>query len=165
MGTSPTMLLYGSVFARFAALEKKQPTWRLQPCSNGVVNFEPALIEEVNLGSVVDGDCPAASCSVQVTGADKQPIITIVAKNNIGRGMPGQSQNLCVHLQPPTGAGQELKVKDAGKGDYSATYVFTEEGKHEIGVTMRNVHVAGSPVSFDVKTLVSSVTKPFQRYR
>ena len=159
------LLIYGSVFARFAALEKKQPSWRLRPCSNGVVNFEPAPIEEANLGSVVDGDCPAASCSVLVTGADKQRTITIVAKNNTGRGMPGQSQNFHVHLQPPKGAGQVLVVTDAGKGNYSATCVLTEEGKHEIGVMIRNVHVAGSPLSFVVNTLVSSVTKPLQRSR
>ena len=142
------LVMYGDITPRYKALKASQSSWHLQPCTNGAVHFEPAAMQAINLGCVVDGDLSAADFKIEFkieeTGAGKQCTITIVALSATGHDFAVQLFE--VQLQPPTGAGQALVVRDMGKGCYSTACNLTESGVYIISVTLRKEHVVGSPL-------------------
>ena len=140
----PSMLvLYSSILPRVASLELSEPSWQLQPCTNGEVFFKSAAIA-VNLGGVVDGDHHvAAGFKMEVTGDNQQRTVTIVALSAIGHDVPPQL--ITVQLQPPTGAAHELVVTAMGQGQFAAPCRLAEDGEHVISVMLRDKQVMGSP--------------------
>ena len=93
----PSLLVpYSGISPRSAAPQQNQPSWQLEPCSNGEVFFEPADLQAAHLGHIVDEDYYAAAAFKMEVRTDvrteghHQRTVTISAVNKTGYDMPIQ---------------------------------------------------------------------------
>ncbi|CAH3106182.1 hypothetical protein pdam_00005620 [Pocillopora damicornis] len=150
-------------------LVKKQMTQRLQdlnsvkleylPLEDDLIDykfstdeFRKALeyIGEVKVYHAYPPYCFATGVGIHRAKSGVEAVFLVTTKDRMNEVFSGRGEPIRVQIDPPEGDPVPTYVIDNEDGTFTISYQPTARGLHQIHITMRNIHINGSPFSVNV---------------